>query len=131
VNASAGAAPALDKDNPMQPKHVTAASLLGAVLFAPAFAAQAGEATILWSRDRCEMILVEKPGSEYGVVLRLSDGRVDIGDKLEGDFDSINQIRNIKNLASGEEIMMRGVRYSSSRKYVLQVMPKWCKAPKE
>jgi hypothetical protein len=26
---------------------------------------------------------------------------------------------------------MRGVRYSTSRKYVLQSMPKWCKAPKE
>jgi hypothetical protein len=116
----------------MQPKHFTAASLLLAgCLLAPTFAAQAGEATILWSRDRCEMILVEKPAGEYGVVLRLSDGRVDIGDKLEGDFESINQIRNIKNLASGEEIMMRGVRYSTSRKYVLQVMPKWCKAPKE
>jgi hypothetical protein len=25
----------------------------------------------------------------------------------------------------------RGVRYSTSRKYVLQVMPKWCKAPRE
>ena len=37
----------------------------------------------------------------------------------------------MKNLTSGEEIMMRGVRYSSKRSYVLQVMPKWCKAPKE
>jgi hypothetical protein len=94
-------------------------------------AARAGEASILWSRSKCEMILVQKPDGEFGVVLQLSDGRVEIGDRLEGDFDSINQIRNIKNLDSGEEIMMRGVRYSSSRKYVLEVMPKWCKAPKE
>ena len=37
----------------------------------------------------------------------------------------------MKNLASGEDVMMRGVRYSTSRNDVLQVMPKWCKAPKE
>jgi hypothetical protein len=116
----------------MQAKRYPAASLLLAgVLVATSFAAQAGEATIVWSRAKCEMVLVEKPEGEFGVVLQLSDGRVEIGDRLEGDFESINQIRNIKNLASGEEIMMRGVRYSTSRKYVLQSMPKWCKAPKE
>jgi hypothetical protein len=93
--------------------------------------AAAGEATVLWSRDGCEMALMEKPGPEYGVVLRLSDGRVEPGDKFEGDFSSIDQIRKVKNIATGDEIMMRGVRYSSSRKYVLQVMPRWCKAPKE
>jgi hypothetical protein len=97
----------------------------------PMATAHAGEAKILWSRQGCEMILVEKPGGELGVVLQLSEGRAEIGDELEGDFDSINSIRNVKNRASGQEIMMRGVRYSSSRKYVLQVMPKWCKAPKE
>jgi len=109
---------------------LVAAVLAGTVLTASAVA-QAGEATIVWSAARCEMVLVEKPGGEFGVVLQLSDGRRSIGDRLDGDFDSINQIRNIKNLDSGEEIMMRGVRYSTSRKYVLQVMPKWCKAPKE
>ena len=77
------------------------------------------------------MALMEKPGPEYGVVLRLSDGRVEPGDKFEGDFSSIDQIRKVRNIATGDEIMMRGVRYSSSRKYVLQVMPRWCKAPKE
>lgn len=110
---------------------VAAASLLAGTLLSTPLAAQAGQATIVWSRAKCEMILVEKPEGEFGVVLRLSDGRVNIGDRLEGDFDSTNQIRNIKNLDSDEEIMMRGVRYSTSRKYVLQVMPKWCKAPKE
>jgi hypothetical protein len=109
---------------------VAAASLLAGSVAVPC-AAQAGQATIVWSRAKCEMILVEKPDGEFGVVLQLSDGRRKIGDRLEGDFESINQIRNIKNLDSDEEIMMRGVRYSTSRKYVLQVMPKWCKAPQE
>lgn len=109
---------------------LVAATLAGSVL-AGLSTAHAGEATILWSRPKCEMILVEKPDGEFGVVLQLSEGRVDIGDRLEGDFESVNQIRNVKNLESGQEIMMRGVRYSSRRKYVLEVMPKWCKAPKE
>jgi hypothetical protein len=123
--------PALNEENPMQSSSaIVAATLAGSVLASPS-AALAGEASIVWSRSKCEMILVEKPSGEFGVVLKLSDGRTEVGDRLEGDFDSINQIRNIKNLESGEEIMMRGVRYSSSRKYVLEVMPKWCKAPKE
>lgn len=105
--------------------------LAGGVLAALAAAAQAGEAVVAWSRQSCEMALIEKPNGEFGTILRLNDKRLEIGDQLEGDFESINAIRPMKNLASGEDIMMRGVRYSTSRKYVLQVMPKWCKAPKE
>jgi hypothetical protein len=108
----------------------SALAFLAFAALAPAGAA-AGEATVLWSRQGCEMALVQKPGGEYGVLLRLSEGRVEPGDKFEGDFESIDQIRRMKNLDTGEEIMMRGVRYSSKRSYVLQVMPKWCKAPKE
>jgi hypothetical protein len=107
------------------------ALVLALCALAPVALAQAGEAKILWSRERCEMLLVQKPDGEVGVILQLSEGRAQIGDELEGDFDSINSIRKMKNRVSGEEIMMRGVRYSSSRKYVLEVMPKWCKAPKE
>ena len=92
-------------------------------------------ASVLRHLEKAEAIVavaaVEKPGGEFGTILRLTDNRLEIGDKLEGDFESINAIRPMKNLASGEDIMMRGVRYSTSRKYVLQVMPKWCKAPKE
>lgn len=102
-----------------------------AIALTAAGAAVAGEVTVLWSRQGCEMVLVEKPGPEYGVVLQLSDGDVQPGDKLEGDFESIDQIRRMKHLGNGQDIMMRGVRYSSKRSYVLQVMPKWCKAPKE
>ena len=111
--------------------HSRAALAIFALASLAAGHAAAGEATVLWAREGCELALVEKPGPEFGVILKLSDGRVEPGDKFEGDFDSINQIRKMKNLGSGDEIMMRGVRYSSSRKYVLQVMPKWCKAPKE
>lgn len=113
------------------PMKTPIALVLALCALAPVALAQAGEAKILWSRERCEMLLVQKPDGEVGVILQLSEGRAQIGDELEGDFDSINSIRKMKNRVSGEEIMMRGVRYSSSRKYVLEVMPKWCKAPKE
>jgi hypothetical protein len=115
----------------IHPMKTSIAFVLALCALAPVALAQAGEAKILWSREGCEMILVQKPDGELGVVLQLSEGRAQVGDELEGDFDSINSIRKMVNRASGEEIMMRGVRYSSSRKYVLQVMPKWCKAPKE
>jgi hypothetical protein len=107
-----------------------AAALAGAAL-ATSYAAQAADAVVVWSRQSCEMALVEKPSGEFGVILRLTDNSLEVGDELQGDFESINAIRNMKNLRSEEDIMMRGVRYSTSRKYVLKVMPKWCKAPKE
>ena len=97
--------------------------IAAAVLASAPFVAHAGEATVIWSRQGCEMALVET-GGQFGVILRLTENRLDIGDKLEGDFESIDNIRQAKNLTSGEDVMMRGVRYSSSRKYVLQVMPK-------
>ena len=108
----------------------TAAALAAAAL-AASFTAQAADAVVVWSKQSCEMALVEKPSGEFGVILRLTDNHLKVGDELEGDFESINAIRKMKNLRSGEDIMMRGVRYSTSRKYVLKVMPKWCKAPKE
>jgi hypothetical protein len=108
-----------------------AAMALACAALIASLTAQAGDAVVVWSKQSCEMALVEKPGGEFGVILRLTDNRLEEGDKLEGDFESINAIRLMKNLASGEDVMMRGVRYSTSRKYVLQVMPKWCKAPKE
>jgi len=107
----------------------TAAASLALVSIALPLRAE--EVTVIWSSPKCEMIFVEKPEAEFGTVLRLSDGRTEIGDKLEGDFGPIDQIRKIRNLNTGEEIMMRGVRYSSSRKYVLKVLPKWCKGPTE
>ena len=114
----------------MQRPPIAAIALAGACV-AASLTVQAGDAVVLWSQPSCEMALVEKPGGEFGVILRLTDNRLEVGDKLDGDFESIDAIRLAKNLASGEDIMMRGVRYSTSRKRVLQVMPKWCKAPKE
>ncbi len=111
--------------------HRTIAALAAGAVLASSLAAQAADAVVVWSKPGCEMALVEKPSGEFGVILRLNDNPLEVGDALEGDFESINAIRPMKNLASGDDIMMRGVRYSTSRKYVLQVMPKWCKAPKE
>ena len=92
---------------------------------------RAEEVTVLWADPQCEMIFVQKTDGEFGTVLRLNDNPIDIGDKLEGDFAFIDQIRKVKNVTRGEEIMVRGVRYSTSRKWVLKVLPKRCKGPTE
>jgi hypothetical protein len=112
-------------------QRLIAAVVLASAALAVSTYAHAGDAVVVWSRQSCEMALVETSAGQFGVILRLTDNRLEIGDKLEGDFESIDAIRRMKNLDSGEDVMMRGVRYSTSRKYVLQVMPKWCKAPKE
>ena len=40
--------------------------LAGVALALMASAARAGEAVVLWSKQSCEMALVEKPGGEFG-----------------------------------------------------------------
>lgn len=103
----------------------------GLLLYGLTLPLHAEEVAVLWADPKCEMILVEKADGEFGTVLRLSEGRIGIGDKLEGDFAHIDQIRKVRNIATDEDLMVRGVRYSSSRKWVLRVLPKWCKGPTE
>ena len=92
---------------------------------------RAEEVEVLWADAKCEMILVKKSDGEFGTVLRLNENLIEAGDRLEGDFAHIDQIRKVKNVTRNEEIMVRGVRYSTSRKWVLRVLPKWCKGPTE
>lgn len=110
---------------------LTRTPALGLMLCGLTLPLHAEEVDVLWSDPKCEMILVEKADGEFGTVLRLSEGRIGIGDRLEGDFAHIDQIRKVRNVATGEDLMVRGVRYSSSRKWVLRVLPKWCKGPTE
>jgi len=103
----------------------------GLTLLAAAEPLRAEEVEVLWADPKCEMIFVKKSDGEFGTVLRLNENLIEAGDRLEGDFAFIDQIRKVKNLTRGDEVMVRGVRYSSSRKWVLRVLPKWCKGPTE
>ena len=116
---------------PVQYKIFLRTLVPGFAALALALPLHAEEVSVLWSDPKCEMIFVQKADGEFGTVLRLNHNPIDIGDKLEGDFAFIDQIRKVKNVTRGEEIMVRGVRYSSSRKWVLKVLPKWCKGPTE
>jgi len=117
--------------HPVLSKDFVRALAAGFAMLAFALPLRAEEVAVLWADSKCEMILVQKTDGEFGTVLRLNDNPIDIGDKLEGDFAFIDQIRKVKNVTRGEEIMVRGVRYSTSRKWVLKVLPKWCKGPTE
>jgi len=118
-------------DHPDFNKGALRALAAGAALLAFALPLRAEEVSVLWADPKCEMILVQKTDGEFGTVLRFNDTPIEIGDKLEGDFAFIDQIRKVKNVTRAEEIMVRGVRYSTSRKWVLKVLPKWCKGPTE
>ncbi|MCC7546514.1 MAG: hypothetical protein IT532_01990 [Burkholderiales bacterium] len=103
----------------------------GAAMLAAALPLRAEEIEVLWADPKCEMFLMQKQDGEFGTVLRLTVHPIRIGDRIEGDFAHIDQIRKVKNLDTGDDIMVRGVRYSTSRKWVLRVLPKWCKGPTE
>ena len=88
--------------------------------------AYAGPATIVGLNVTCNIATVQKP-DEFGLVSLFSPNAVSIGDKVEGDFDSLKYMRKARNETTGKDIMIRGVRYSTSRRIVESEIPPECK----
>ena len=88
--------------------------------------AYAGPATIVGLNVTCNIATVQKP-DEFGLVSLFSPNAVSIGDKIDGDFDSIKYMRKAHNETTGKDIMIRGVRYSTSRRIVESEIPPECK----
>ena len=88
--------------------------------------AYAGPATIVGLNVTCNIATVQKP-DEFGLVSLFSPNAVSIGDKVDGDFDSIKYMRKARNETTGKDIMVRGVRYSTSRRIVESEIPPECK----
>ncbi len=86
----------------------------------------AGPATIVGLNVTCNIATVQKP-DEFGLVTLFSPNAVSIGDKVDGDFDSVKYIRKARNETTGKDIMIRGVRYSTSRRIVESEIPPECK----
>jgi hypothetical protein len=88
--------------------------------------AHAGTATVVAFNEACNLATVQK-SDEFGLVTLFAPNAVSIGDKVEGDFDSIKYLRKARNETTGQDIMIRGVRYSTSRKIVESEIPAECK----
>ncbi len=87
--------------------------------------AQAGQATVVAVNAKCNLAVVQK-SDEYGLVTLFSVNAASPGDVFEGDFDSIKYMRKARNETTGKDIMIRGVRYSTSRKIVESEISKEC-----
>ena len=88
--------------------------------------AYAGPATVVGLNVSCNIATVQKP-DEFGLVTLFSANAVSIGDKVDGDFESVKYIRKARNETTGKDIMIRGVRYSTSRRIVESEIPPECK----
>ena len=88
--------------------------------------AHAGPATVLAVNEPCAFMLVQKP-DEFGLVTLFAQKVVSVGDKVEGDFESIKYIRKARNETTGKDIMIRGIRYSTSRRILEGEIPTECK----
>jgi hypothetical protein len=88
--------------------------------------AHAGPATVVGLNLSCNLMTIQKP-DEFGLVTLFAPNAVSIGDKVEGDFESIKYLRKARNETTGQDIMIRGVRYSTSRKIVESEIPPECK----
>jgi hypothetical protein len=100
-----------------------AMAVLSALSLSNAFA---GPATVVGLNVACNIMTIQKP-DEFGLVSLFSPNAVSIGDKVEGDFESIKYMRKAVNETTGKDIMIRGVRYSTSRKIVESEIPPECK----
>ena len=87
--------------------------------------AAAGQATVMSVNEKCNLAIVKKP-DEYGLITLFSPGAAMANDVVEGDFDSIKYMRRAQNVTTGKDIMIRGVRYSTSRKILESEIPKEC-----
>lgn len=91
----------------------------------------ANEAVVLWSRDRCEFVLIQKSDG-HGIIMQFSAERLKPGDVIESEFQfSVNSGKRFTIKATGETGMLRGYRFGLTRKQALKHFPKECKAPKE
>ena len=88
--------------------------------------AYADPATIVGLNVTCNIATVQKL-DEFGLITLFSPNAVSIGDKIEGDFDSLKYMRKARNETTGKDIMIRGVRYSTSRRIVESEIPPECK----
>jgi hypothetical protein len=89
-------------------------------------AVQAGPATVLAANGECELAIVQKP-DEFGLVTVFTPNAVSVGDVLDGDFESIKYIRKARNQTTGKDVMIRGIRYSTSRRILEGEVPPECK----
>ena len=85
----------------------------------------AGQAIVVSVNEKCNLAIVKKP-DEYGLVTLFTPNAAAVDDVVDGDFDSIKYMRKAQNITSGKDIMIRGVRYSTSRKILESEIPKEC-----
>jgi hypothetical protein len=110
---------------PLRKNVIQTFAIMGFVAFGVS-TSQAGPGTIVGLNVTCNLATVQKP-DEFGLVTLFSPNAVSIGDKVEGDFDSIKYMRKARNETTGKDIMIRGVRYSTSRRIVELEIPPECK----
>ena len=97
-----------------------------AILAGEASVAIAGQAIIVSVNEKCNLAIVKKT-DEYGLVTLFSPNAASANDVVESDFESIKYMRKAANITTGKDIMIRGVRYSTSRKILESEIPKECK----
>ncbi len=89
------------------------------------------EAVVIWERDRCEYVLIQKADG-HGIIMQFSAERLKPGDVIESEFHfSVNSGKKFTNKGTGETGMLRGYKFGLTRKQALKHFPKSCKAPTE
>lgn len=85
------------------------------------------EATVVWSHERCEYILIKKQDG-HGIITQFSAERLKEGDVIHSDFrHSVNSGQKFTNKATGETGMLRGAVYELTRLQALKKIQGICK----
>lgn len=108
-------------------------ALAGALLLGHAPIAAAIEMDVAWTHPKCDFI-VTKNEAGHGIAMRLTELKLEAGDKLEGALDAVGYGRKIAKVGTGESAMMQIRKYGIRRRDAFDLIYDWsryCNPPEE
>ncbi|MFO1320615.1 MAG: hypothetical protein U1F52_13440 [Burkholderiales bacterium] len=114
---------------------VPAGSLIAGILFATLSGAAQAVVTmeVAWTDPKCDFI-VTKNEAGHGIALRMTEFKLEAGDRLEGALEAVGYIRKIAKISTEESGMMQIRKYGIRRKVAFDLIYDWsrhCNPPEE
>ena len=109
-------------------------AVAGLMLFALSGAARAVVIMeVVWTDPKCDFI-VTKNDAGHGIALRMTELKLEAGNRLEGALDAVGFIRKIAKVDTEESGMMQIRKYGIRRKVAFDLIYDWsryCNPPEE
>ena len=88
---------------------------------------------VAWTDPKCDFIVMKNEAG-HGIAMRLTELRLEPGDKLEGALDAVGYGRKIAKVGTGDSAMMQIHKYGIRRRDAFDLIYDWsryCNPPEE